>query len=247
VSPESQSPEFQPSPAWGLEQVQARSAAGDDAAALRALAELNPGEAERPRTAQLALALGRPRLAAVWAQDADPLTAAAALLRLGHFQEALTALAPEAPTARVTLLRARAEWGLERRDGLERGGLENASTARRLARQEGDGPALMAAATLMGERLQPGDPYAALRALAEGLRTAEVLETSPDPYLLAVLALVQSQVGSPDKARRTALKALECSAPRSPARVLALRLLGREEEARAEAAAGEMPWEESLG
>ena len=215
-----------------LEQVYALQASGDDAGALVALERLEPAEHERPQAAALALALGRPRLAAAWANGADATLHAAALLRLGERQAVLELLSgqPEAEqSARVVLLRARAL-----------GTLEAATLARTLARQEGDSPALIAAATLMGERLLPRDPRAALLALAEGLKVSEMLREETDAYLLAVLSAVQARVGGAVKATRTAQKALERSLPRSPARVIALLVLRRGQEAEAERLGGEL-------
>ena len=215
-----------------LEQVYALQASGDDAGALVALERLEPAEHERPQAAALALALGRPRLAAAWANGADATLHAAALLRLGERQAVLELLSgqPEAEqSARVVLLRARAL-----------GTLEAATLARTLARQEGDSPALIAAATLMGELLLPRDPRAALLALAEGLKVSEMLREETDAYLLAVLSAVQARVGGAVKATRTAQKALERSLPRSPARVIALLVLRRGQEAEAERLGGEL-------
>lgn len=204
---------------------------GDDKAALAALNTLDT--AQHFEAAPLALHLGRPSLAARWA--GDPLTLAAAHLRLGRAQAALAVLDGQPDTARPALLRARAAWQLGRGDAADL-----AAHARRLARTEGDAGALTAAATLLGEVLLPADPRAALRALAEGLKVAELAGAAADAHLLAVLAHAQAAVGSPGKAARTAAKALARSVPRSPARVLALLALGREGEARAEAEAGEL-------
>jgi hypothetical protein len=109
------------------------------------------------------------------------------------------------------------------------------------ARHEGDAGALVAAVTLLGERLLLARrAREALHVLAQGLRTAEIAGTGADPHLLAVLAAVQREVGSAVKAEKTATKALERSRPRSPARVQALRALGRDEEAWSELVAGEL-------
>ena len=215
-----------------LEQVRALQAAGDDAGALGALEGLDPAAHQRPQAAALALGLGRPRLAAAWASGSDALLHAAALLRLGERRTVLELLEgqPEsAQSARVALLRARA---------LET--LESAELARTLARKEGDNPALIAAATLMGERLLPHDPHAALLALAEGLKVSEMMREETDALLLAVLSAVQARVGGVGKAARTAQKALERSLPRSPARIIALLVLRRGQEAEAERLGGEL-------
>jgi hypothetical protein len=210
-------------------------AGGDDAGALQALDRLNPGPAERPQAAALALHLGRPRLAAAWAAGHGdlgdgPLLHAAALLRLGETAATLDVLKSQPDTARVLVLRARAL-----------NTLEAAQAARTLARQEGDGPALIAAATLMGELLLAGDARAALRALAEGLKVCEMLMIEADPLLLAVLSVVQARIGGGGgKAMKTAQKALDRSPPRSPARVIALLSLGRVQEAERERDAGEL-------
>ena len=215
-----------------LEQVRALQAAGDDAGALLALGGLDPAVHERPQAAALALALGRPRLAAAWAAGSDTPLHAAALLRLGERQAVLELLGDQAqstPSARVEVLRARAL-----------GTLESAELARTLARRQGDSPALIAAATLLGELLLPGNPRAALLALAEGLKASEMLREETGAHLLAVLSAVQARVGGAVKATRTAQKALDRSLPRSPARVIALLVLGRGQEAEAERAGGEL-------
>ncbi|WP_102128236.1 hypothetical protein [Deinococcus planocerae] len=214
-----------------LQALRAALDRGDDAAALGALDTL--GSADHAGAAPLALHLGRPSLAVRWA--GDPLTLAAAWLRLGDPRAALGALRGQKGGARPALLRARAAWQLGQEDAAEL-----AAHARRLARAEGDAGALAAAATLLGEVMLWTDPRAALRALAEGLKVAELAGTGADPHLLAVLAHTQAAVGSREKAARTAAKALDRSLPRSPARVLALLALGREEEARAEAREGEL-------
>ena len=216
----------------GLEAVRLLQHSGDDAGALLAFEGLHPDASERAQAAALALSLGRPRLAAAWAEQTDALLHAAALLRLGERRAVLEALESQPETARVALLRARAL-----------GTREAAEHARALARQEGDGPALIAAATLMGELLLPTDPRAALRALAEGLKVGELLREDTDAHLLAVLSLVQGRLGGGAKAEKTARKALERSVPRGPARVLALLALGRTEEAESERAAGELALE----
>ncbi|MBB6017986.1 hypothetical protein [Deinococcus radiopugnans] len=182
--------------------------------------------------ARLALFLGRPRLAVLWA-GADPLTHAAALLRLGESDQALHVLRPLPDTARPAALRARARW----QQGDARAEAET-THALALARQEGDVGAVIAAATLRGEQLLP-QPHAALRALAEGLKVCEATGQPSDAHLLAVLAHAQLRLGGA-KGGRTAEKALERSLPRSPARVLALLALARTAEAIAEAADGEL-------
>lgn len=186
----------------------------------------------QPEAARLALRLGRPRLAALWAQ-ADPLTHAAALLRLGEPEHALHLLEPPPNTARPAALRARALWQLA--DAQAEAATQQALA---LARQEGDLGAAIAAATLRGEQLL-SQPHAALRALAEGLKVAEGSGQPSDTHLLAVLAHAQLRLGGP-KGTRTAQKALDRSLPRSPARVLALFALERGAEAQAEAADGEL-------
>lgn len=201
----------------------------DDAEALLTLTAFEPVGAERSQAAALALHLGRPRLAVHWAEHTDALLQAAALLRLGERRAVLNVLEGQPETARVAVLRARAL-----------GSCEAAQFARTLARQEGDGPALIAAATLLGELLLFTDPRAALRALAEGLKVSELLRVETDAHLLAVLSLVQARVGGAAKAQKTARKALERSVPRSPARVLALLALGRTEDAEAERTSGEL-------
>lgn len=201
---------------------------GHEDAARAVYAALAPGQ--RVTAAALALHHGRPGLAAEWG-TADPLTRAAALLRLGHSQQAVDVLAPLPDSARPALLRARAGWQLGAADFSN-----SAEHARSLARREGDGPALVAAATLIGEQWLP-DPYAALRALAEGLKVTEMSGQHSDAHLLSVLAHVQSRLGGP-KGQRTAARALERSLPRSPAGVIALLALDRDEEAQAEALSG---------
>ncbi|WP_264775031.1 hypothetical protein [Deinococcus aetherius] len=214
-----------------LAALHAALARGDDVAALAALQTLD--SSEQTRAAPLALHLGRPSLAVRWADD--PLTLAAAHLRLGHPGAALEALHGQPDAARPALLRARAAWQLGGPDAADL-----AAHARHLARAQGDAGALTAAVTLLGELHLRTDPRAALRTLAEGLRVAELAETQADAHLLSVLAHAQASVGSREKADRTAGKALPRSLPRSPARVVALLALGRKEEARAEATAGEL-------
>ncbi len=189
---------------------------------------------ERAGAASLALSYGRPTLAVWWATDPrhhEPLTLAAALLRLGRATAALDVLETVPDTARAALLRARARWQLGQRD-------DQADVACILARREGDTPALMAAVTLAGEQ-SLGAPYAALRILAEGLRVSEQIGQPADAHLLSVLAHAQLRLGGP-KGARTAQRALERSVARSPARVLALLALRRDTEAGAEARQGEL-------
>lgn len=205
-------------------------AAGDDGAALAALRALRPAPHE---AAALALHLGQPSLALLW--GGDPLTRAAAQLRLGHSAAALATLAGQPDAARPAVLHARAAAQLE-----QAGAADLAAQARRLARREGDAGALVAAAVLIGEGSLGSEPKAALRTLAEGLKVAELTGAQADAHLLAVLAHAQGRLGSRDKAGRTAAKALARSLPRSPARVVALLALDREAEARAEAEAGEL-------
>lgn len=216
-----------------LAALQAAVNGGDDAAALAVLFGLQPAFDEAQACAVLALHLGRPSLAAQWATDS--LTRAAALLRSGLTEAARQILAPLQGSPRGALLLARL-LALENQTDA----VAQATHARALARAEGDAGALTAAATLLGELLLPTDSRAALRTLAEGLKVAEMAGEAADAHLLAVLAHVQAAVGGADKARRTAEKALARSAPRSPARVVALLALGQPEQAQAEAAAGEL-------
>ena len=186
----------------------------------------------QPVLARHALRLGRPRLAALWG-EADPLTHASALLRLGQAEEALSVLRPSPDTARPAVLRARAGWQLARPQAEGA-----ASHALHLARQEGDVGAVIAAATLRGEQLL-SRPHPALCALAEGLKMAEGTGQPSDAHLLAVLAHAQLPLGGA-KGLRTAQKALNRSLPRSPARVLALLALAKTVEAETEAGDGEL-------
>ncbi|WP_189067803.1 hypothetical protein [Deinococcus radiotolerans] len=181
--------------------------------------------------AALALHWGAPRAALAWSHD--PLRRAAAHLRVGESGPAMAELAGEPVGARVALLRARAAALTGAQDAPIL-----AAQARALARKEGDSAALIAAVTLLAEGEQ-ADPYAALRTLAEGLKVAEIVGQSADPHLLAVLAHTQGRLNV-RKGQGTAAKALERSAPRSPARVLALLALGRPDEAFAEARAGDL-------
>lgn len=193
--------------------------------------------AERTEAAALALHWGFPSLALsalgeVGEGEGSPLWAAARLRR-GEYGAVLALKIPQ--TARWSVLRARAAWLAQ--DGAA---LALAHAARRQARAEGDAPALTAAATLCGEIELDQDPKMALRSLAEGLKVAEVVGEEADAHLLAVLAYAQRRAGGRAKAQRTAEKAFARAQPRSPARVLALRLLGQNEPARAEAEAGEL-------
>ncbi|GAA5511907.1 hypothetical protein Dcar01_00621 [Deinococcus carri] len=206
---------------------------GDERAALAALHLLSPLPDEQKEAAGLALHLGQPTLTLRWV--GDPLTLAAAHLRLGQPGAARSVLDGQPDAARPALLRARAAW-----QAGQPAALDLARHALTLARAEGDAGALVAAATLLGEQRLGTDAKAALRTLAEGLKVAELTGQEADAHLLAVLARAQAALGSRDKAGRTAAKALARSLPRSPARVAALLALGREEEARAEAAAGEL-------
>jgi len=206
------------------------------AALLDALRSGVPAAGDELGAARLALGAGQPDLALRWAQGAGPsgaALAAAAALRLGQLEVALSLIAALPDDARRAVLLARAHW---------LGGdseVRWAEAARRQARQEGDAPALIAAVTLLGE-VQLGDPHAALRTLAEGLKVVEIVGEAADAHLLAVLAYTQRFVGSEAKAQRTAHKALERADPGSPARVWGLLALGRETEAAAEAAAGQL-------
>lgn len=193
------------------------------------------GAAERTEAAALALHWGFPSLALRAlgeAGEGSPLWAAACLRR-GDFGVVLARDMPQ--TARWRVLHARAAWMAG-----DAGALAQAHAARLQARTEGDAPALTAAATLCGELELQNDPKMALRSLAEGLKVAEVVGEEADAHLLAVLAYAQRRAGGEAKAQRTAEKALSRAQPRSPARVLALRLLGQTEPARAEAEAGEL-------
>lgn len=224
-------------PASALSLAASRAAldSPDEALALRTLALLSPLPHERAEAAAVALRLGRPRHTLDWA--IDPLVRAAAWLRLGEAQSALGELGDDRPPcAREAVLRARADWQLRLRAAAEP---ESGSTdmALRLARQEGDAGALVAAATLRGEELiRAGERFAALRALAEGLKVAELGGQTADAHLLAVLAHAQGGA----KGGRTAEKALARSGPGSPARVLALLALARPADAQSQAAAGDL-------
>ena len=204
-----------------------------DVATVQALWAQLPAE-RREDAAALALQQGHPRLALSW--SGSPWVQAPALLRLGEARQAQSVLAQLPDSARRAVLEARASAQVENAQALTL-----AQAARSQARREGDAAALVAAATLLGELELAGDaPLTALRSLAEGLKVAELTGAEADAHLLAVLAHVQARVGSPAKARQTAARALGRSLPRSPARVLALLALGRGNEARQEAQAGEL-------
>ncbi|MFC4427453.1 hypothetical protein [Deinococcus navajonensis] len=218
---------LEPAPAFMA--LEAACAVGNLATAHAALTAL-PAQ-DWAAGAALALHLGCPSVAAECSPE--PLIRAAAWLRLGTPDKALEQLAQAPETARTAVLQARA--------ALQQGGasaLTLAEEARRQARMEGDAAALVASVTLLGE-LQRLHPFTALRTLAEGLKVAEMTAQPADSHLLAVLAHVQVQVGG-GKGRRTAKKALERAAPGSPARVVALLALDRQEEALAEAARGQL-------
>lgn len=191
------------------------------------LSTLPPGDLAAG--AAFALDLGCPQLAASWSPE--PLVRAAAWLRLGEAHQALAVLIQAPPTARTAVLKARAAW--QRDEGAAQ---SLAEEARRRARLEGDASALIAAVTLLGEQ-QLNDPFAALRTLAEGLKVAEIAAQPADAHLLAVLAHVQLRLGG-SKGKRTADKALARAAPASPAHVLALLALQRQDEALAQATRG---------
>lgn len=191
---------------------------------------LNPEDCSL--AAALALSSGYPALAAE--HSADRLVQAAAFLRLGQPDNALTVLEPLSFSARTAVLQARAEWQRQRPEALPR-----AEQARKLARQEGDAGAIVASAALLGE-MQLHEPKQALRTLAEGLKVAEMVNEKADAYLLAVLAHAQARAGGAAKAARTAEKALNRSLERSPARVVALLALNRAAEAKDVASAGEL-------
>ncbi|ADV68149.1 hypothetical protein [Deinococcus maricopensis] len=208
--------------------------AGQDGDALRTLDAWTPDPADLPTASALALMLGRPHLAVSWAERTDDaLTLAAAHLRLGRNAEALYALGAARDTARVLLLRARAHAQARHSDAPAL-----ARAARTAARAEGDTAALVQAAALLGELHLPHAPHDALRDLAEGLKVAELTGQDADAYLLAVLAHAQRFAGGTAKAALTAQKACARSAPRSPARVLALHALGRHDDAETERQSG---------
>lgn len=196
------------------------------------LASLGPDDLHH--AVSQALTLGEPGLVADWA--ADPLLKSAALLRLGRPEQVLSLLADTPQSARIALLCARASWQLQSGPALSQ-----AEQARRLARQEGDAGAIVASAALLGE-MQLSHPKLALRTLAEGLKIAELLGEETDAYLLAVLAHAQASAGGYPKALKTAEKALARSPERSPARAVALLALGRTEEMKEVAQAGELSY-----
>lgn len=218
-----------PIPLQTLQDLQGAMSAGNFSGAIEGLKVLNPEH--REQAAPLALQLGLPRLATAWTDD--PVVKAAALLRLGEASAALEALRGMGHSARPAALRSRAAWQQQSNDAISM-----TDKARRLAQTEGDAAALVAVATLRGEQ-RLNDPFAALRALAEGLKVSELTGDPADAHLLAVLGHAQVRLGS-GKGQRTAGKALERSLPGSPARVLALLALNRSEEALAEAKSGEL-------
>jgi hypothetical protein len=205
-----------------------------DAQVLEALRLAEPGPAELTEAAAFALRSGVPDLALRWALAAGEAgLAAAAALRLGRVEHALELIERLPQDARRAVLSARAH-------SLNAdASLTWAEQARTLARQEGDGPALIAAATLLGE-LNLKTPVIALRTLAEGLKVAELMGEAADAHLLAVLAHAQVRSGGRSKALKTAQKALDRSPQRSPAKVWALFALGQPEEAEAQRQAGQL-------
>ncbi|GAA5440126.1 hypothetical protein ACFQDE_04305 [Deinococcus caeni] len=215
-----------------------------EAEARAACAALPP--AERAHAAAHALRLGRPHLTLDW--SGEPLLRAAAHLRLGSTGAARQELRGQPDTARPAVLHARAAR-LDRTPDAA----ALAAHAARLARAEGDGNALIAAAILNAEQDLSGADraahFAALRSLAEGLKVAELTGQPADPHLLAVLAHAQKPLNS-RKAAATAAKALDRSEPGSPARVLALLALDRPEDAHAQAQRGSLAaawWEPFAG
>lgn len=206
-----------------------------DPQALQQLNELEPTPAQQNEAAALALALGQPHKVLDWTQE--PLLRAAALLRLGKSSEVLSLLENLPQNARTALLKARAAWQLDQPHCLEW-----AHLAEELGKKEGDAPASIATATLLGE-IQvvnlPTKPYRALRVLAHGLRIAELAQLDADPHLLAILSHVHKRIDT-QKHRETAQKALERAPERSPAKVLALWALKQEEKAQAQAQAGHL-------
>ncbi|MBB6099475.1 tetratricopeptide (TPR) repeat protein [Deinobacterium chartae] len=203
-----------------------------------ALLEHDPDAAERALTAALPRLpdsdlLRAARLA--WALGLAPLTAellrraqqqglevpaaqqAAALNRCGRPQEALEALRG-AQDAWSCLQAAQGHWQLGQPDA----GLEVAGGVLLSARRSGDAGLLIATVSLLGElHLAAGEPRAAVLALAEGLKVAELVNEPADPYLLAVLAEAQSRWGNARKGAATATKALARSGPRALSRVRA--------------------------
>lgn len=215
-----------------------------DSEARAALAALPPGD--RAHAGAHALRLGRPQLTLDW--STDPLLRAAAYLRLGSTGAARQELRGQPDTARPAVLHARAAR-LDRAPDAA----ALAAHAARLARTEGDGNALIAAAILNAEQDLSGADraahFAALRSLAEGLKVAELTGQPADPHLLAVLAHAQRPLNA-RKAAATAAKALDRGEPGSPARVLALLALDRPDEARAQAQRGSLAaawWEPFAG
>ncbi|OOV13602.1 hypothetical protein BXU09_01650 [Deinococcus sp. LM3] len=215
-----------------------------DSEARAALAILPPGD--RTHAGAHALRLGRPHLTLDW--SAEPLLRAAAYLRLGSTGAARQELRGQPDTARPAVLHARAAR-LDRAPDAA----ALAAHAARLARAEGDGNALIAAAILNAEQDLSGADraahFAALRSLAEGLKVAELTGQPADPHLLAVLAHAQRPLNA-RKAAATAAKALDRGEPGSPARVLALLALDRPDEAHAQAQRGSLAaawWEPFAG
>lgn len=192
--------------------------------------------------ALLALQAGLPALAAKWAQRAGQRQLeAAAQLRLGHTEAALTLLRDE-DDHRSEVMRARAAL----LDGDAVQAQERAAQAHAGAFEAGDAPSLLAAIALLGElelrgALESGSRtglHAALNVLAEGLKIAEIINEPADPHVLALVALTQHHINSGPKAQATAAKALDRSLAFSPAQVLALTVLGRRKEAQGQAEAG---------
>lgn len=199
--------------------------------------------------AVLALQAGLPQLSAEWAtaasstgrgQGESQQIAAAAWLRAGDTEKALTLLSGEHP--RITVMQARARL----LDGDLTAASELAAQAHAGAFDAGDAPALLAAIALLGElelrgALRSGGRtglHAALRVLAEGLKVSEIVNEPADPHILALVALTQKHIQDGTKAQATAAGALDRSLAFSPSSVLALTVLGRHEEAAGQAEAG---------
>lgn len=206
-----------------------------DSQALQLLHQFTPTPTQQNEAATLALALGQPHKVLDWTQE--PLLRAAALLRLGQASEVLGLLENQPQNARTALLKARAAWQLEQLNSLKW-----AKLAEELGKKEGDAPASIATATLLGEIQMvslPTKPYRALRILADGLRIAELANLDADAHLLAILSHVHKRIDT-QKYRETAQKALERAPERSPAKVLALLALEQEDEAQTQAQAGHL-------